>query len=85
MRQNIVETIKSHWATATAVVFIVAWLFNTFATTGALAEKEKSLTSYVDEKNKGVETSLNDIKAVLDRVDQRVYELNKKDSILSGH
>lgn len=56
----------------------LVWAYSIFATKDALAEKEQNLKTYVDQKHTAVENRLDGIKEVLDRVDQRVYELNKR-------
>lgn len=58
------------WATSVAVSAVL-WVYATFITKEALAEKEASIRTYVDEKHHGVEKSVEriendvrDIKAV---------------------
>lgn len=60
-----------------ALLGILLYLIGTFATQAALAEKENNIKSYVDQKHNAVETELSNIKTVLDRIDQRVYEIQK--------
>ena len=72
------KKLKEYLWPITLVVGVLLWLFQTFVTASAMAEKERALRSYVDEKHTSVEHRLDDLKNVLDRVDQRVYEINKK-------
>ena len=58
-------------------VGVLLYLIGTFATQAALAEKETNIKSYVDQKHNTVESELANIKTVLDRIDQRVYEMQK--------
>jgi hypothetical protein len=78
MVKRAIELVKSHVAVTTIVVGVVLWLFQTFATISAVAEKESSLRSYVDQKHSAVEQRLDDISSVLKRIDDRVYELHKQ-------
>lgn len=78
MIKKAVNLVKSHLAVSTIVVGVVLWLFQTFATINAVAEKESSLRSYVDQKHSAVESRLDDIKEVLNRVDDRLYDLHRR-------
>jgi Na+-transporting NADH:ubiquinone oxidoreductase subunit NqrC len=65
------------WVASIAIATIL-YLLGTFATQAALAEKEKAITEYVDIKHENVKADLKDMKAVLDRIDQRVYEMRRQ-------
>jgi len=52
---------------ASIAVGAILWAFTTFAT-----------TNYVDAKHQSVQIQLSEIKLVLDRIDQRVYEMRNK-------
>lgn len=77
MREKFFKIVREHVWVSGLVAGIILWLFQTFATLQAVAERENSLREYVNEKHRGVESRLDDIKSVLDRVDQRVYELKR--------
>lgn len=77
MREKLVKIIKDHVWISSIVAGLILWLFQTFATIQAVAEKEGSLRAYVDEKHRGVENRLDDIKAIVERTDQRVYDLHR--------
>ncbi len=63
---------------ASIAIGAILYLITTFATQSALAEKEVEIKSYVDQKHNSVEKRLDGIESVLERVDQRVYELHKR-------
>lgn len=65
------------WAGSLGVGAIM-YLVTTFATTAALAEKEIEIKSYVDQKHTSVEKRLEGIETVLDRIDQRIYEMQRR-------
>ena len=65
------------WAASLGIGAIL-YLVTTFVTQSALAEKEVEIKSYVDQKHNSVEKRLDGIESVLDRIDQRVYELHKR-------
>lgn len=65
------------WAFSLAVVSL-SWAYSLFATKEAMAEKEQSMRVYVDQRHSSVEHRLDAIQAVLERVDERVYQLNKR-------
>ena len=66
------------WAASLGTVAIL-YLLGTFATQSALAEKEKNLTSYVDQRHDEVQRQLSEMKAILYRIDQRVYDMRHLD------
>lgn len=70
--------LREHIWLSSVVAALILWLFQTFATISAVAEKETSLRTYVDEKHRGVENRLDDLKTIMERVDERVYELNRR-------
>lgn len=65
------------WAASLGIGAII-YLVTTFATTSALAEKEIEMKTYVDQKHNSVERRLDGIETVLDRIDQRVYEMQRR-------
>ena len=65
------------WVVST-VIAVAIYVFSTFATQSALADKESDLKEYVDQKHLSVESRLDKLETVLERVDQRVYELHKR-------
>lgn len=65
------------WAASLGIAAIM-YLVTTFATQSALAEKEVEIKSYVNQKHDSVEKRLDGIETVLDRIDQRIYEMQRR-------
>lgn len=78
MRDKVLLVMKEHVWLAGIIAGVMLWLFQTFATLSAVAEKEVSVRTYVDEKHRGVENRLDEQKTILERIDARVYELNQR-------
>lgn len=57
------------------LVAVIFWVQNSIS---ASADKvEKGMRSYVDIKHQGVENKLNSIEQVINRIDERVYQINR--------
>jgi Tfp pilus assembly protein PilO len=65
------------WAASLGIGAMI-YLISTFASQSALAEKEVEIKSYVDQKHNSVEKRLDGIETVLDRIDQRIYEMQRR-------
>lgn len=65
------------WAASLGIAAIM-YLITTFATQSALAEKEVEIKSYVNQKHDSVEKRLDGIETVLERIDQRVFEMQRR-------
>ncbi len=76
--KQFIENFKDIIWVASIAIALVLYIISTFATQSALAEKEVEIKSYVDQKHNSVEKRLDGIESVLERVDQRVYELHKR-------
>jgi hypothetical protein len=64
------------WA-ASVGVGIVVFVYSTFTTQAALEEKEKAILGYVDVRHDAVQTRLERIEVILERIDARLYELQR--------
>lgn len=65
------------WAVSVGVGIMV-FVYSTFSTQAALQEKEAAIMDYVDVRHGGVEHRLDKIEEILERIDQRTYELQRR-------
>ncbi len=77
--KNFFENFKDVMWLASMIVASAIYVFSNFATQSALAEKEKNLTAYVDQRHDEVQRQLSEMKVILYRIDQRVYEIQRLD------
>jgi hypothetical protein len=76
--ERLVNFVKSHWIVACATASALVWIFQTFVTVTAMADKEKAMMAYVDEKHASIATKIDDISDTVKRIDERVYNMNKR-------
>lgn len=64
------------WA-ATIAFMSLAWIYATFTTKEALAQKEVQITQMVELKHAGVVGILTQMQDTLNKIDERTYQLAK--------